>query len=116
MQSLADAPRLTTAIAEELAGTVYGVSGRATVLPSERDQNFLIETGSARYVLKIANAREDREHLAAAIAAIRHLAATGLAPRLVTTRSGDDLEYRHGHFVRLITWIDGRPLGATPRH
>ena len=73
---LQQAPRLSAADAGRLARNLYGLDAAATPLPSERDQNFLLRaTGDSgtgglgthdrgqntvRYVLKIANATEDR--------------------------------------------------------
>ena len=57
----------------------YGLEVVATPLPSERDQNCLLETESgARYVLKIANALEDRALLEAQNQAMLHLARHGV--------------------------------------
>ena len=38
-----DPPRLTPAEAEEIARREFGLEGRASPLPSERDQNFLLQ-------------------------------------------------------------------------
>ena len=39
----------------------FGIQGIARQLPSERDQNFLLtNTAGEKFVLKIANAREDQ--------------------------------------------------------
>ena len=38
----------------------YGFKVQATILNSERDQNFLCKTGKIKYVLKISNPDEDR--------------------------------------------------------
>jgi 4-aminobutyrate aminotransferase-like enzyme/Ser/Thr protein kinase RdoA (MazF antagonist) len=115
--ALAGAPRLTAEAAERLAQEHFGVTSRAVPLPSERDQNFRLEASDgACFVLKIANARESRPMIEAENAALRHLASTGIVPALVPTRTGEDLAENAGQFVRLIRWIDGRPLGNAPRH
>ena len=114
---LADAPRLTPDTAERIARELFGVTARAAALPSERDQNFRLDTiDGARFVLKVANAGEDRRMLEAENAVMRHLAGTRLAPAVVPTLTGDDFARIEGHDVRVITWLDGRPLGATVRH
>jgi 4-aminobutyrate aminotransferase-like enzyme/Ser/Thr protein kinase RdoA (MazF antagonist) len=114
--SLASAPRLTTAMAEQLARELCGLTARATPLPSERDQNFGLVSGEGvRLVLKVANAAERREVLEAENACMRHLSATGLVPTPVPALSGSDIEWCGSHLVRFITWIDGRPFGATAR-
>ena len=116
MTLLSHAPQLTLLDAEHLARDLFGVTATASTLPSERDQNFRLRTEEGRgLVLKIANAAETLEMLAAEIATMRQLASTGLAPTLVPTRSGDDIGRHRNHYVRLITALDGRPLGDTAR-
>jgi 4-aminobutyrate aminotransferase-like enzyme/Ser/Thr protein kinase RdoA (MazF antagonist) len=114
--SLATAPRLTVANAEQVAGEIFGVTSRAAELPSERDQNFgLTADDGRRFVLKIANAAERRDMLDAENACMRHLAATGLAPAPVPGRDGQEIAQHGEHLIRLLTWIDGRTLGDAPR-
>ena len=117
MTSVTNAPRLSPPTAEQLARDLFGVEGHATALPSERDQNFRIQSPDGRwFVLKIANPAEDPAMLDAENAAIRHLARTSLVPALVTARSGSEI-VRHDHyFVRLISGLAGEPLAETPRH
>lgn len=116
MTLLLRAPRLTLHDAERVAQDLFGIAATAAALPSERDQNFRLDAADGRrLVLKVANAAETRDLLEAENATMRLLAVTGLAPTVVATRDGHDLG-RHGeHGVRLITWIDGRPLGSTVR-
>jgi 4-aminobutyrate aminotransferase-like enzyme/Ser/Thr protein kinase RdoA (MazF antagonist)/murein DD-endopeptidase MepM/ murein hydrolase activator NlpD len=117
MTLLADAPRLSPASAERLAHDLYGLTVRAVELPSERDQNFRLQSadGGACFVLKIANASEDRRMLDAENATMRHLAATRLVPTPLPTRTGDDIARFEAHYVRLLTYLEGRPLADTPR-
>jgi 4-aminobutyrate aminotransferase-like enzyme/Ser/Thr protein kinase RdoA (MazF antagonist) len=117
MTSVAHPPRLTVGDAERLLAELFGLDGHATPLPSERDQNFLLRAADGtRYVLKIANAAETRGMLEAENAVMRHLAATGLAPALVTTVTGGDISQSGPHFVRLMSYLDGRPMADTPHH
>ena len=116
MSLLQQAPRFDRAEAEALARELYGIEGQAEALPSERDQNFLVTAGDTRFVLKIANATERRELLEAQNAALSHLEVTALTPRVVADRSGQLIaSAAGGHFVRLITWIPGQPLGMLKR-
>jgi Ser/Thr protein kinase RdoA (MazF antagonist) len=118
MSLLQSAPSLTAAEAIRLAQDLYGVSGTAQRLPSERDQNFVIETDSSRFVLKIANKAESRQILEAQNAALSHLAGrVPFCPRVVPSRSGQDISQTPaGHFVRLATWMPGIPLGSLSQH
>src|SRR5262245_60490248 len=122
MSLLQRAPRLGAAAASALARDLYAVDAVAVELPSERDQNFRLETtGGDRFVLKIANATEDRALLDAQNGAMAPVArATGLCPRVVPAADGAAIA-EHGtgaarHFVRLLTWVPGAPLGALRRH
>ncbi|HRQ33522.1 MAG TPA: hypothetical protein PLM89_10525 [Anaerolineales bacterium] len=65
MSIVKHAPMLTLEEAANLAERLYGARGTLRPLPSERDQNFLLDAGEARYVLKIANAMEERALLVA---------------------------------------------------
>ena len=94
----------TTEAAAELLERLFGIKSQVTALPSERDQNFLATAGC---VLKIANSAEDRATLEAENAALRLLAPTGLCPLVI-----GELHQAQGHFIRLITLLPGRPLGA----
>jgi 4-aminobutyrate aminotransferase-like enzyme/Ser/Thr protein kinase RdoA (MazF antagonist)/murein DD-endopeptidase MepM/ murein hydrolase activator NlpD len=116
MTLLANAPRLSLAAAEGLAQDLFGLTARAVELPSERDQNFRLRSADgACFVLKIANATEDRRMLEAENATMRHLAATGLVPVPLLTRTGDDIARFEAYHVRLLTHLEGRPLADTPR-
>src|SRR5438876_1238671 len=114
---LAHAPRFTPSDAERIAREHFGAPGAATPLPSERDQNFLIN-GEPRVVLKIANATEPRAMLEAQQAALDHAAARGArVPRVVRSAgSGPLVDVRGngvGHLAWAVSWIDGVPLAQT---
>jgi len=117
MTLLANAPRLSPAAAEGLARDLFGLTARAVELTSERDQNFRLQSpAGTSFVLKIANALEDRRMLEAENAAMWHLAATQLVPVPLLTRTGNDIARFEAYHVRLITHLEGRPLVDTPRH
>ncbi len=110
-------PALTPPEAAALVADHYGLTVRASELPSERDQNLLLLANDGhRYVLKVANAQETRAVLDAECDVMRHLAPTGMCPTVVRTRDGHELTQVGGHWVRLITALKGTPLGAVPLH
>jgi 4-aminobutyrate aminotransferase-like enzyme/Ser/Thr protein kinase RdoA (MazF antagonist) len=119
---LKQAPSATPADAAGIALEHYGIAAAATPLASERDRNFLLVTPPGeRFVLKVANAAEERAILEAQNAAMAHVGAqTGLCPSVVPSVGGESIvacECRATrHFVRLLTWIPGVPLGAIRRH
>ena len=55
MEDVKKKPKFTSEQAEQIAAQMFAIYGSASTLPSERDQNFLIETPGCDYVLKIAN-------------------------------------------------------------
>src|SRR5688572_430975 len=115
MSLLQQAPRFDTGGAAHLARELFGVEGTATPLPSERDQNFVIETADGRRsVLKIANATDDIDLLEAQNAAMEHVSALGLCPRVLAAPDGRRIvRAPSGHSVRLLSWLPGAPLGST---
>ncbi len=115
MSLLEQAPRFGAADAMALARTLYGLDASAAPLPSERDQNFLLQATGARFVLKVANASEPRALLEAQNAAMRHVEGrTGSCPRVIPTAAGQEIGEAGGHYVRLLSWIPGAPLATLP--
>jgi hydroxylysine kinase len=115
-------PEFSTVAITRVLCDYYGIDGAVHVLASERDQNFLVEQNNGTScVLKIANPAEVAAVTDFQIEALLHVAATdpGLPlPRVVRTLDGstrktivgeDDRE----HVVRVLTWLDGIPLGDT---
>ncbi len=86
------APALATADAELIAARHFGQQGRATPLTSERDQNFLLKTDSAQFVLKVSNAAEKPAVTEFQTGAVMHALATDsnlpLAAFLPATKGG----------------------------
>jgi 4-aminobutyrate aminotransferase-like enzyme/Ser/Thr protein kinase RdoA (MazF antagonist) len=107
------APKFTALEAARFAADAYGITGVATPLPSERDQNFRIED----FVLKIANPAEAREFLELqdTVLDLLRRSNTGLEwPRVVPSRSGENILEISGHLVRLLTWIPGLCFAGAP--
>ncbi len=107
-------PELSPGKIAALLRDQYGLTGEITSLVSERDQNARVRTSKGDFVLKIANAAEDRSVLELQNAVLKHLAHVdpGLGvPRLVPARSDVDLfEHTEGaalHAVRLLTYLPG---------
>src|SRR6476619_2810054 len=106
---LKQAPAFSAAVASEIAFELYGISAAATPLPSERDQNFLLQTPVGdRFVLKVANARESRAVIEAQTRAMTEVAArTGLCPSVLPARGGGSVvsyeKASAAHLVRLLT-------------
>ncbi|UCE64539.1 MAG: phosphotransferase, partial [Nitrospirota bacterium] len=115
-------PQLTSEEATTLARDLFGVAGHTRPLPSERDQNFLVETSNgAAFVLKIANASEVREVLEAQNAALEYLARnekTLRCPKVIVSKAGEHIPTALAkagteHFVRLLSYVPGHLLVQT---
>lgn len=101
--------------AEAAVADVYGFSGAAKRLSSERDETFLfIRKDGTEFVLKIANPAEDPAALEFQDGALLHLAAAAPAvpvPRLMTTLTGapsHTLSTSDGpRIMRLLSFLPG---------
>jgi 4-aminobutyrate aminotransferase-like enzyme/Ser/Thr protein kinase RdoA (MazF antagonist) len=123
MSILAHAPTFEKSEATRLAKQFYHLDCSAAPLPSERDQNFLLQTDQGeRFVLKIANGLEERAMLEAQNGAMEHVAKTiSFCPHLIPTKGSEaiaieQLTSNTKHFVRLVTYLHGTPLGNVKRH
>jgi 4-aminobutyrate aminotransferase-like enzyme/Ser/Thr protein kinase RdoA (MazF antagonist) len=125
------APKYSPEEAEQIGRDLFGISGTATKLPSERDQNFLLTTDDGNsYVLKIANSNETFDILDMQNKAMLHMArfkeqffipAEGVCPDVCPTNTGDrigSIKGKNGntHFVRLLTYLPGKPFAETNPH
>ena len=121
MSMLDHAPRFSLEEAQAIALDRWGVAVSASPLPSERDQNFLLETWTGeRFVLKISNGAEDRALLDAQNRAMERIASTNLCPRLIVSAAGREIETVVApsgtpHLVRLVTYLPGTPMGKVRR-
>ena len=111
MQLLRHTPVFDVESASRIAEELFGVRARASVLPSERDQNFLLDAGAERFVLKIANAMESRALLEAQNSVLKHLGTRiSFCPRVVPALNGELISTEADHHVRLVTYLPGMPL------
>lgn len=104
--------------AARLSRELYGVDGEASFLPSDRDWNFLIESGEERWVLKLAHPQEgqaslDFEH--AILAAWRRTLSAGV-PTVKASVHGKELEAvrcdGQERWTRLLSWLPGETLAG----
>jgi 4-aminobutyrate aminotransferase-like enzyme/Ser/Thr protein kinase RdoA (MazF antagonist) len=114
-------PRFAIHDAERLAAQHYALTARARPLPSERDQNFALESADgSRYILKIAKSDEERAVLDFQNQALRHLAvrvSTVETPALVAAQDGTDMVTARdatgrSYLLRLVTWLNGELLAT----
>jgi Ser/Thr protein kinase RdoA (MazF antagonist) len=103
-------PSLSISEAETLAQDTFDIDGRATPLPSYRDQNFRIQTSDGlRAVLKVSNAEDSAAMLDCQSEMMRTLTEAGLP---VPSVMGQTTIQSAGqtHHVRLVSWLEGTPL------
>jgi 4-aminobutyrate aminotransferase-like enzyme/Ser/Thr protein kinase RdoA (MazF antagonist) len=109
-------PRFALQDARQLARERFGVEGAVSELGSHQDQNVLVDTGSARFVLKIANAAFGEAELDLQNRAMAHLAErlSFEVPLPCAALDGSELVAveRDGvtYLLRLVTFIEGEPL------
>ena len=121
--TVADKPAFPAEDVEVFLRTHYGLDGKVESLPSEWDQNFLVDAGSAgRFIAKIANLGVDREVLECQNLAMDWVAkrwSSNFCPRVVASVSGDGMcRVRGGDgdefWLRVLTYLEGRPLSSIP--
>ncbi|MBN1450448.1 MAG: aminotransferase class III-fold pyridoxal phosphate-dependent enzyme [Anaerolineales bacterium] len=123
MSILDHAPVFSLDDAVQITQRLYHLHVTAKFLSSERDQNFLLQTENGeRFVLKIANATEERIMLEAQNEVMGHLAKhVEFCPKVVPTKNGEEITSVQSatgaaHFVRLVTHLPGTLLGNVKRH
>ena len=83
-------PRFTSPEISQRCEKHYGLRGALKPLPSERDQNFLLETPEGEsFVVKVANAQADLDLLQAHQLLLEHLASRlRITPRVLPDQGG----------------------------
>jgi 4-aminobutyrate aminotransferase-like enzyme/Ser/Thr protein kinase RdoA (MazF antagonist) len=104
-------PRFSADQVAQIAAEVFGVSGKAIDLGSERDATFLIDDGADGAILKISNLGEDVAVLDLEHAAIEHV--LGVDPELPVARTLRARATVEGHQVRLFERLRGRTGGPS---
>jgi 4-aminobutyrate aminotransferase-like enzyme/Ser/Thr protein kinase RdoA (MazF antagonist) len=108
-----------------LAAEFYGKSVRAHQLVGELDFNFFLTDGMGNhFVLKIAHSGENLLHLQLQNAMINWLAKTNSGiplQRIIPSLQGEEIislpgENGNYRFMRLLTWIDGKPIAQFSPH
>jgi 4-aminobutyrate aminotransferase-like enzyme/Ser/Thr protein kinase RdoA (MazF antagonist)/murein DD-endopeptidase MepM/ murein hydrolase activator NlpD len=124
------APNFSLQEAEKLAEERFGIAGRCENLPSERDRNFRLKTeNSGDFVLKIANALESFEVLDLQNQVMERLGqasemqidGVATSPKVQTTIGNEAITTVEGqkgqtHFVRLLTYLPGKPFALVKPH
>ena len=117
MQLLRHTPVFDVESATRIAEKLFGLHATARALASERDQNFLLEAADERFVLKIANRIESPALLEAQNVVLEHLEIRiSFSPRVVANLKGEVISREAEHYVRVVTYLPGRPLAETTPH
>jgi 4-aminobutyrate aminotransferase-like enzyme/Ser/Thr protein kinase RdoA (MazF antagonist) len=116
-------PAFSVEDAIRFAQKFYTLEVQAKLLSSERDQNFLLQADNGdQFVLKIANGTEEHAMLEAQNQVMRHLESYfQFCSRVIPSVSGEEIiTVKSGsgeaHFLRLVTYLTGTPLGNVKRH
>jgi Ser/Thr protein kinase RdoA (MazF antagonist) len=119
------APRFSQKEAVSISKKFYGVDVLASSLPSERDQNFLLKSRNSgkKYVLKISNQKEKKETLDLQNSAMKIISSclgNDSCPQICLTKEGKKTkkisQKQSYHYVRMVTYIEGKPLAQTLPH
>jgi 4-aminobutyrate aminotransferase-like enzyme/Ser/Thr protein kinase RdoA (MazF antagonist) len=115
-------PKFNERDAAAMADKIFAVKASARALPGERDQNFLLTAaGNERFVLKVANSRETRGVLETQNQVLRHLETRlSFCPKVLAARGDETIAETTAadgtrHFVRLMSYLPGRPLAAVKK-
>ncbi len=115
----AEPPRFDLGDAERIAETAFGVTGAASALASERDQNFRIDAEDGTgWVLKVSNAGEQPNVVEMENGAMLHVARVDPSlpvPALQRTLAGGTTAVTDGsatHLVRLVQLMPGSRMPA----
>ncbi|MCB1052694.1 MAG: aminotransferase class III-fold pyridoxal phosphate-dependent enzyme [Acidobacteria bacterium] len=106
-------PSFSTEQAETIAEREFGITGRAKLLASYADQNFLINGSNQKFVLKIANQFEKPEVLDMQNQAMRWVKGKTMyaTPSPMAAKSGRDLvliqSENASYWVRMVSFIPG---------
>jgi len=109
-------PNIPKKEAQTIVRDAYGLNLSATMLTSERDQNYLLkEKAGSKYVLKISHAAESLDVLEMQHAALAHIFLHDpemQLPHPVNTLDGE-LIFRHkaasneNHYIRMVEYVPG---------
>jgi len=113
-----EVPSFDQAFMARLVTDLYGIEGEISPLVSYEDQNALIKTPVAKYVLKIANKKWSQAFVQAQTDVLEYLRinAPGLTfPNVVKTLEGNTMAHVEGFAIRLLTYLEGDLLTNTPR-
>ncbi|MDR6971216.1 aminotransferase [Leifsonia shinshuensis] len=108
-------PDVTADDAVAIAAERFGLQGRIIELGSNQDRNFRVDTGDARYVLKLANPVFSADELRAQNAALAALTGSGIRiPEVIATLDDQELVEVDVRGVtllaRVLRYLDGDPL------
>ncbi|MEZ6120920.1 MAG: phosphotransferase [Pirellulaceae bacterium] len=124
-EPLSGRPDLSASLAQQLAAEYFHVIGEPSVLPSERDQNFFIQSASdpgTAWVLKIANAFATEASLDFQNRLIIHLGKSlkTAVPKLINSVSGEPMVWieisGRRHAMRLLSYLPGTPWAHIRYH
>lgn len=123
MEDIRNKPAFDCEKAQAIAIEHFGISGVASLLPGERDQNFKITASPNSFVIKIANPDTDLNVLELENAAIQIAGGSDSVecPRLIRSKAGSSIvpiqdSDKRICLVRCISFLPGQPLAKFKPH
>ncbi len=123
MEDIRNKPAFDCEEAQAIAIEHFGISGVASVLPGERDQNFKITASPNSFVIKIANPDTDSNVLELENAAIQIAGSSDSVecPKLIRSKAGSAIvpiqdSDKRICLVRCISFLPGQPLAKFKPH
>ena len=100
--------------------TNYGIQGKAKLLAGEEDNNYKIEcTSGKKYLLKIHHSKTSLEWINFQESLLIRASSLHLPfqiNKLVPDKQGNSVNKFEDQFARLLTWVEGEPLGSKKPH
>ncbi|CAF4051888.1 unnamed protein product [Adineta steineri] len=107
------APEFSIDEAKEIAMKFYNLNEFVCQLPSERDQNFLFQNNQSKFILKISNISEIYSIIDMQNCVMEHI---NTSSRCLPSLDGQMIITYKNHFIRLINYLPGVPLGNYQPH
>lgn len=100
--------------------TTYGIQGKATLLAGELDSNFKIETKNGlKFLLKIHQSDTPEDWINFQESLLQKAGSLNLPFQInqsIPSLDGKNVTIFENRFARLLTWVEGEPLGLKKPH
>ena len=97
----------------------FGVAGKLTRIPTEKDDTFALDGGAERLLVKVSGAQEEPDVVNLQTAALRHIGANAPSLPVPRMRQGVDGAYEYpladapSRILRVMTFLPGTAMSGT---